>query len=140
MLPGMHLPHRTAHEFFALGLFVCACAPEPVLETIEIGAVHEVANADPAGERCYDIAARRVCYGEAPHVVPSMREAPPPDAMWRCEDHRCALVSRRPFSCDDGACRQRYPRVPDDADWECADVDGLVVCRDRAAPAGMVPG
>jgi hypothetical protein len=102
-----------------------------------------VPSADPQGERCYDVGAVRACYGETVHLVAQAVESSPPDAMWRCDEgepRRCALVTRRPFRCEDGVCRQRFPRVPDDTDWECADVDGLVVCRDRAAPAGMVPG
>ena len=35
---------------------------------------------------------------------------------------------------------QRYPRLPDDGEWECADLEGVVVCRSVAAAAGVVAG
>jgi hypothetical protein len=49
-------------------------------------------------------------------------------------------VRARPFVCERGVCTQHFPQLPDDADWECADVNGLAVCRDRARAAGIVPG
>ncbi len=44
------------------------------------------------------------------------------------------------FVCDGPRCQQRYPRVPDDGQWECIDLDGAVVCRGGAPSAGVVPG
>lgn len=99
--------------------------------------------------RCHEVGAVLACAGddgeEGVRVIarPDPPERAPPDAAWRCEPgppRRCALSPRRPFECSGGACTQRHPRLPDDADWECADVDGLVVCRDRPGPAGAVPG
>lgn len=93
---------------------------------------------------CVDIGARRVCYGDGPVVVertlPSQRV--PPDGTWRCggDPRTCVLVERREFACEDGRCKQAHPRLYDDADWECADVHGLVVCRDRESPSGVVAG
>src|SRR5262249_53676340 len=37
-------------------------------------------------------------------------------------------------------CEQGYPRLPDDGQWECADLDGVAVCRGGVAAAGVVPG
>jgi hypothetical protein len=132
---------RRPHLHAALIALAIACSDPPPADydTITFADPRELG--DPEGERCEEIGARRVCFGEAgPHVVPSIAPPAPPDATWRCSGQRCALVPRRPFECEGGQCRQRYARMPDDADWECADVRGLVVCRDRATPAAIVPG
>lgn len=55
----------------------------------------------------------------------------------RCEDRRFAS---EPFSCKADFCTQRHPRMPDDGEWECADLDGVVVCRGWSEAAGVVAG
>jgi hypothetical protein len=150
------------------GLAACAAAssgcgegvrdgPPPAHDTLAFGETVDVdvdSDVDDTATRaehsgagtCRDVGAIRVCWSDrgprrVPPALPS--DVPPADAMWRCDEdpRRCTLTRRRPFVCDgSGACRQTYARLPDDADWECADVDGLVVCRDRAMPAGIVPG
>jgi hypothetical protein len=129
-------------------LLLVACTGESALpaRATEIGAVREVSTSAADGEHCADVGARWVCSTSAVVRVlarPLPDDALPPDLFWRCEGERprrCALTQQRPFVCREGVCRQRYPRLPDDADWECAEVDGLVVCRDRAPPAGIVRG
>jgi hypothetical protein len=94
------------------------------------------------GAACHDVGSARACWDrEGPSLVATVAPEPaPPDGAWRCDGERCQLVRRRFFACDAGTCVQRDPRVPDDGDWECADVEGLVVCRSLAPPAGIVPG
>jgi hypothetical protein len=45
-----------------------------------------------------------------------------------------------PWECPTDTCLQRHPRLPDDGEWECAEVEGVAVCRSIAAAAGAVPG
>jgi hypothetical protein len=45
-----------------------------------------------------------------------------------------------PWACDAGRCEQRMARQPDDGNWECADLDGVVVCHGGTAAAGVAPG
>jgi hypothetical protein len=42
--------------------------------------------------------------------------------------------------CAAGSCEQRVPRLPDDGEWECVDLDGVVVCRGGVPAAGVVAG
>lgn len=112
-------------------------------------AIGEVRELDPIGEpdeSCHEVGAIAAC-SSARAVrampLPDPPEPAPPDTQWRCDPgppRRCALILRRPFECSGPTCIQRHPRLPDDADWECADVEGLVVCRDRPGPAGAVRG
>src|SRR5688572_11068678 len=45
-----------------------------------------------------------------------------------------------PFVCENDRCEQRYPRLPDDGQWECVDLDGVALCRGGAPPAGVASG
>jgi len=45
-----------------------------------------------------------------------------------------------PWRCEASTCEERQPRQPDDGTWECADLDGAVVCHGGAPPAGVVAG
>ena len=45
-----------------------------------------------------------------------------------------------PFHCQDGACTQPHPRLPDDAEWECLDMAGAAICHGGEPAAGVVPG
>jgi hypothetical protein len=42
-----------------------------------------------------------------------------------------------PFACDTNQCVQRHPRLPDDGEWSCNDMGGVVVCVGGDAPAGL---
>lgn len=55
----------------------------------------------------------------------------------RCIDRGRAASA---FVCEAGRCVQRQPRMPDDGEWECADLAGAVVCRGGIAPAGVSVG
>lgn len=116
------------------------------MRTVELGASVEVALLAEPGQVCRDVGRVLACWSDGGVRVspaPPMPEQAPPDATWRCDPgppRRCTLLLRRPMQCTSGTCIQRHPRLPDDADWECAEVDGLVVCRDRAPPAGVLAG
>ena len=122
----------------------------------------EAAPAEDDRGLCADVADTRVCWigtGEHPAgceaaegggaICVSERplpEGPPPTAGWRCygegEGRRCADrgLTSGPFLCEAGRCIQRYPRMPDDGEWECIDMDGAVMCRRGVPPAGVVTG
>ncbi|MFO0567143.1 MAG: hypothetical protein U0263_15850 [Polyangiaceae bacterium] len=55
----------------------------------------------------------------------------------KCEDRGW---QSDPFACSGEACTQGAPRMPDDGEWECADLDGVVLCHGGGAPAGVNPG
>ncbi len=106
------------------------------------------AASDVADATCVDIGAgHRVCYRDEA-VIPVERPVPalllPEDARWRCagtgSERRCVATLVRPFSCDTDTCVQRFPALPSDGPTECSEVSGVVLCRTRSAPAGVVPG
>src|SRR5687767_884679 len=94
---------------------------------------------DPPGKRCAEVAGVRVCWpppgasaaGAAivvgPRPVPGW---PAPEAGWRCvgrgADRTCEDRALRagPFVCSGQSCVQAQPRLPDDGEWECVDLDG----------------
>jgi hypothetical protein len=99
------------------------------------------------GSACADVGERRVCWqGEA--VLPVPRPVPERSARrgWRCHgmgEHRTCEDRRHgadAFECRETLCSQRHPRMPDDGEWECADLDGIVVCHRLADAAGVEPG
>jgi hypothetical protein len=56
----------------------------------------------------------------------------------------CARAPERPrggpFRCAAAVCEQGQPRLPDDGEWECVELDGAVVCRGGVPAAGVVAG
>jgi hypothetical protein len=42
--------------------------------------------------------------------------------------------------CTSASCEQRAPRLPDDGEWECVELDGVVICRGGVPAAGVVAG
>jgi hypothetical protein len=114
-----------------------------------VAIVHEPAWLTAPGDLdvgvCADVDRARICYRghellRVPRVVPSA------DEPWRCAGQGSARVCRRardaagPFVCDDAACVQAWPRLPDDGEWECFERAGAVMCRGGEPPAGVVPG
>lgn len=98
---------------------------------------------------CADLGDARVCWPDrqSPTLVKRpLPPGPPPAAGWRCQGGGAAraCVDRArgggPFTCEGDRCTQARPRLPDDGEWECVDLDGVVVCRGGAAPAGVVSG
>lgn len=107
----------------------------------------------PAGRdlgTCADVADLRVCWpdgGAPPRVgVRGVPAGPPPARGWRCagfgRERWCDDRGRGsgPFVCGEDGCVQRYPRMPDDGEWECIDMAGAVMCRRGVEPAGVVVG
>jgi hypothetical protein len=43
------------------------------------------------------------------------------------------------FVCHAGQCSQRHVRLPDDGEWRCAELDGVVLCAGGEPAAGVVP-
>jgi hypothetical protein len=43
------------------------------------------------------------------------------------------------FLCRGEQCSQRHVRLPDDGEWRCADLDGVVLCAGGEPAAGVVP-
>ncbi len=110
---------------------------------------------------CSDVADVRVCWGgvavvgsecesgDFGTICVSDRELPTrsqPVAGWRCAgvgaDRSCfdrGLRAGR-FECVGKTCTQRYPRMPDDGEWECIEMEGVVMCRRGVTPAGVITG
>jgi hypothetical protein len=149
---ALHLPGAAAPLLFAL----VTCASEPPATTLPAFA-RELASpakdgvvmngagdcADLGGglRACWDAEGRPAELVRAPFPVPSTsgrgfvchgrgRER-------RCVD-RASLSP--PFRCEGTRCTQRHPRLPDEGEWECADIAGAVVCRGGEPPAGTPPG
>ncbi len=123
-------------------------APAPAA-LLRFGEVVPSPASDPADGVCGDVASNRVCWDTAraaPPVVVNRPSDPdlPSDGVLRCggtgAERLCRLSRERPFRCRDERCEQAIPRLPDDGEWECADVDGVVVCRSHSPAAGVVEG
>lgn len=103
------------------------------------------APADVAGE-CVELAELRVCFGDAPKLVPRPLPESTDQKRFRCvgrSDARLCFDRRTrsdAFVCENGRCRQRHPRLPDNGEWECGDIAGVVACRGHAQAAGTVAG
>jgi hypothetical protein len=101
------------------------------------------------GDLCVDIGRRRVCWVhgqpvQVPRPVPAGLE--PPGGL-RCggmgQTRRCEARARNAgaFRCDASArCVQTSPRMPDDGEWDCVEMSGIVHCHRRAAAAGVADG
>jgi len=65
-------------------------------------------------------------------------DAPPPA--------RAVLPRASSFECQNAVfgagapCSQHHPRLPDDGEWRCAELDGVVLCAGGEPAAGTVPG
>ncbi|MFZ5894066.1 MAG: hypothetical protein ACOY0T_23585 [Myxococcota bacterium] len=133
-----------------LALCAAACRKQPSAEELAITrtrAVNVPAN-DPSG-LCSDIADARVCWSakRGEEVWVGERRLPGPGASdlgkYRCTGSGAARECRLrsdlapAFRCRGSRCIQPQPRVPDDGEWECADLGGVVLCRGGAVPAGV---
>lgn len=115
-------------------------------QAVELGDAVAASGEDDVSAACTDVgASARTCWrGGAPVSVRRADPFPAPPGGWRCwgsrADRRCR--DRRhvadAFQCNGAVCVQRYPRMPDDSDWECADLDGFVLCRGGERAAGVV--
>jgi hypothetical protein len=99
---------------------------------------------------CADVHDIRVCWacpgGDC--VVPRWTPDTTPERGWRCEGggpgRRCEDRAKGsgPFQCAQNGndCTQRHPRMPDDGEWECIDMDGVVMCKGGEPAAAVVEG
>ena len=123
-----------------------ACGSPPVSTDHDL---RQPAAEPPAqGELCADVGAVRLCWrAETPRLVP--RVLPPgaaPPQGYRCggagAERVCEDRGRNAsaFSCGTQRCLQQRPRMPDDGEWECVELSGVVYCHSRGAMAGASPG
>ncbi len=108
------------------------------------------------GTFCADVGEVRACWGPgltgdgcergvcaAARPLP---EAPRPLDGWRCEGmnakRTCAPGARgvEPWQCDERACLQRHPRLPDQGECDCAELDGVGRCAGGLPAAGVPEG
>ncbi|MEZ4219588.1 MAG: hypothetical protein R3B13_01585 [Polyangiaceae bacterium] len=102
------------------------------------------------GSLCLDVLDTRACWQG--NAAGNVRRVPRPlPNHFTSQGYRCAgggesrtCRERRQgadaFACHGDVCTQRYPCMPDDGEWECADHDGAAVCRKLAGAAGIVEG
>jgi len=95
------------------------------------------------------LALASACTASRPHDDAPCAELRTVRVCWdeRCPDGVCVTPRARvravaAFACagQPTTCVQRHPRRPDDGEWECLDVDGIVLCRGGEPAAGVVPG
>jgi hypothetical protein len=99
------------------------------------------------GSNCLDVFELRACFpGELPVLVPRPLPTLASQRGYRCSGSNSKRVceDRRhgadPLVEAGTLWAQHHPRHPDDGEWECADLDGVVVCHGGGAPAGVPPG
>ncbi|HVU00752.1 MAG TPA: hypothetical protein VHE30_03340 [Polyangiaceae bacterium] len=105
-----------------------------------------------ASPHCADVGLVRACWvvpGAPGGVTVIDRPVPTPVLSkmgFRCSgngaERTCSdrALSAEEFACDGPRCSQRHPRLPDDGEWECADVAGAVFCNGGGRAAGIAPG
>jgi hypothetical protein len=97
---------------------------------------------------CADIAMKRVCWrGDEPEIVPRpLPSSPATPRGFRCggvgRERVCVDRARNgsAFDCGTTRCLQARPRMPDDGEWECVEMIGVVFCHSRGPGAGMATG
>jgi hypothetical protein len=134
-----------ALAFFVLVISACRDRDPPPIRSAEPRLLPAPA-ANDVGENCHDVFQLRVCWsGDMPVLVERPLPALPSTLGYRCRGSGQSRVceDRRhgadPFQIG-ARSTQRHPRMPDDAEWECADLDGVVVCHRGEPAAGIVTG
>jgi hypothetical protein len=121
---------------------------------VVVGTTDWPAPVEDTSPTCADVGDARACWTvdttECPGGVCSVPRTTPgvaPSPLgYRCTgsgaERRCEDRARTAplFRCEGRICEQRPPRLPDDGEWECADMSGAVVCRGGTPPAGVPPG
>jgi hypothetical protein len=138
---------RPARWFLGLLLATLACRPQAAPKVTA-----ERAYAAPApldrGELCSDLRGERVCWdaGRRLRVPRPLPSGPQPPAGFRCGGMAGARVcadrahNGSAFDCQGQRCLQARPRMPDDSEWDCVEMNGVVFCRGRADAAGIAAG
>jgi hypothetical protein len=147
---GAEVRAAAALRSIVVGALWCVSAgcnktePGEPLHPRELGAVS--APVDEPGNWCSDLRTVRICFAEpcpGGICVFPRGELPEHEAEYRCTGAGGARVCRRrgefasPFVCARAHCVQKRPRLPDDSEWECADLGGAVLCRGGQQPAGV---
>ncbi|MEB2312306.1 MAG: hypothetical protein OZ928_10685 [Polyangiaceae bacterium] len=149
------LAHRPPRATLAASALLVAltlgCAePERAPASVRVTAAPRRVSA-PApgdlGEACRDVGEVRACFRPAgPARVPRPLPDAPHRGGWRCSGAGAARTCEEralgagPFVASGALHTQRFARLPDDGQWECADFDGAVLCRKLADSAGTVAG
>jgi hypothetical protein len=108
---------------------------------------------DDRGALCADVGEIRACWGDglaggecaggACVVARPLPASPRSASGWRCTGmgrHRACVPRARgvaQWQCDERTCLQRHPRRPDQGEWDCAEVDGVVRCIGGHPAAGV---
>lgn len=103
---------------------------------------------DDADRACADLGDKRVCWqdGSAALVPRSVPSGAAPAHGFRCggrgRERVCEdrMHNASAFACGTQRCLQERPRMPDDGEWECVEISGIVYCRSRSLFAGMQAG
>ncbi len=110
---------------------------------------------DDRERQCVEVADARACW-EVPvggaaestgtWVARPLPSGAAPASGWRCSgrasERKCVARSLHgaPFECEEKRCAQRPVRAPDNSEWECVEMEGVVVCRFHADAAGIASG
>jgi hypothetical protein len=97
---------------------------------------------------CADLADKRVCWrGDTVAIVPrALPDVPASPRGFRCGGEGRARVCEdrarngNAFECGTTRCLQERPRMPDDGEWECVEMSGVVFCHSRGPMAGVRTG
>ena len=131
-----------------LTLSACRRADEERLNPERLARV-AAPTSDPDG-LCGDFGAHRVCWSASCVDGICVRQRPIPSDVerpargYRCtgagRTRECAPRAERApaFQCRGTRCSQEQPRKPDDGEWECSDLSGVVLCRGGSEPAAVV--
>jgi hypothetical protein len=103
---------------------------------------------EDGGRVCSDVGGERVCWrgDKAELVARTLPGGATPPHGYRCggagRERVCEDRSRNgsAFTCGTQRCLQERPRMPDDGEWECVEISGVVFCHSRGAVAGMQTG
>ena len=137
----------TELRLIALLLFgAAACKHAP--PSTHASAREPAPSPDDRDRICADLGAHRVCWsGERAELVPrTLPSGAAPPHGYRCggagSERVCEDRTRNAsaFECGTQRCLQERPRMPDDGEWECVEMSGVVFCRDRGAMAGLEAG
>ncbi|HKU45059.1 MAG TPA: hypothetical protein VJR89_43165 [Polyangiales bacterium] len=130
----------------ALLLAACSCSSD--VPTTRQETRYAAPEQRERNQLCSDLGARRVCWRDAePQLVArELPAGPAPPEGWRCGgagsertcEDRYRNASR--FSCGTQRCLQARPRLPDDGEWECVELSGIVYCHSRGPFAGLREG